>query len=326
MGETIKVVGTVQDDNGYYWASVEENQWTPMRLISCDQAPTPLNNEEVFSSIYDTTSFDVPAIEEQYSTHHSIGCYEPDTLALQQLMVDNSMMTPAMCSRNCYSYRFFGISNGTACFCGNSAPAQQVKYEECSSVCYEMPDVFCGALNRISVYDTVPLQIAPTDGFEHPAIPPPTGNTRDIKFVNVIQHECLASNMQKLEYDTRARLDKYRDFYGYDVTYDVSVSCELLTEDGKINMITTIIKVTGPDAGLFKNTLPSEEYTSDRADSVIEENNEDNDSQSQGLSKGALAGIIVGSVSAVILVVVVLFLGIMFLRGSESSSGAYQAY
>ncbi|KAH6652040.1 WSC domain-containing protein [Truncatella angustata] len=73
---------------------------------------------------------------------------------------DNDM-TVEMCAAFCADYDYFGVEYGVECFCGNVFTGMQQPEDECSYLCPGDGSEFCGAANRINVYEA-PVQTITT--------------------------------------------------------------------------------------------------------------------------------------------------------------------
>lgn len=64
-------------------------------------------------------------------------------------------MTLEACATFCGAYKYFGTEYSTECFCGNSltAGAADVDISQCSMTCGGNANQFCGAGDRLSVYE-----------------------------------------------------------------------------------------------------------------------------------------------------------------------------
>lgn len=85
------------------------------------------------------------------------GCYTETTagrtLAAKGFGDDN--MTLQMCAMSCAGYKYWGVEYGRECFCGNTIQplAELVSDSECNMLCVGDDSEFCGAGNRVMIYE-----------------------------------------------------------------------------------------------------------------------------------------------------------------------------
>ena len=67
-------------------------------------------------------------------------------------------MTPAACAAQCGGFKFFGVQDGYACFCGDDygtyGPAPE---SDCNVPCTGDHSIMCGGPDRNSIY-TIPAK------------------------------------------------------------------------------------------------------------------------------------------------------------------------
>ena len=82
----------------------------------------------------------------------------PGDRDLPAVKLSDRYMTPTMCWRHCWEYKYFGVQmGGTGCFCGDSFGSQGKASDDtdCNVRCTGNPLEVCGGPNLNSVYATV---------------------------------------------------------------------------------------------------------------------------------------------------------------------------
>ncbi|KAH7320609.1 WSC domain-containing protein, partial [Stachybotrys elegans] len=87
-------------------------------------------------------------------------CYTDDwerTLAVTE-PASSTAMTPAACAALCTGYRFFGVENGSECYCGDNIDPARLAADQttCSIPCTGQANFVCGGGWRLSVYRRTP--------------------------------------------------------------------------------------------------------------------------------------------------------------------------
>ncbi|KAE9365731.1 WSC-domain-containing protein, partial [Stipitochalara longipes BDJ] len=87
-----------------------------------------------------------------------IGCYTEGTYtrALNNLAIyDYNLMSPEICAAGCAGYDMFGVEYGGECYCGNvlQSGSNLVDPSDCHMPCDGTPNEYCGAGNRLDVYN-----------------------------------------------------------------------------------------------------------------------------------------------------------------------------
>lgn len=84
------------------------------------------------------------------------GCYTEGTSAhaLSTLSETKNTMTYEECSAFCVDYAYFGVENGTQCYCSNyfSTGSAKTKETDCTVPCAGDASELCGAVSRLNVY------------------------------------------------------------------------------------------------------------------------------------------------------------------------------
>lgn len=85
------------------------------------------------------------------------GCYT-DSVGARSLNDDymfDSAMTVEKCATRCNGSKYFGMEYGGECYCGAAFanPSTKVADAECSMLCGGSTMEFCGAGNRLTVYE-----------------------------------------------------------------------------------------------------------------------------------------------------------------------------
>uniref|UniRef100_A0A1I8G5H5 WSC domain-containing protein n=1 Tax=Macrostomum lignano TaxID=282301 RepID=A0A1I8G5H5_9PLAT len=64
-------------------------------------------------------------------------------------------MTIESCQKDCsrYTFRYFGVADGTYCFCGNTKPYPKVPLFRCDQKCPGNYYQICGGSNSMVVYE-----------------------------------------------------------------------------------------------------------------------------------------------------------------------------
>jgi hypothetical protein len=113
------------------------------------------NRMNLFKSITQHTGPSNPSIAGYtYASCHTdnVG----DRVLDAKYLFDNSM-TVETCATFCAGYTYFGTEYGTECYCGNTFafPSSVVSEGDCSFLCPGNSNEFCGAGNRLSLYQAV---------------------------------------------------------------------------------------------------------------------------------------------------------------------------
>jgi hypothetical protein len=91
-----------------------------------------------------------------YPGYITLGCYTEATKmrALSEGSYFHDDMTVEMCASACSGFTLFGVEYGHECYCGSSLNSGSVyaPLEECNFVCNGNKNEFCGAGNRLNVY------------------------------------------------------------------------------------------------------------------------------------------------------------------------------
>ncbi|KAI9840491.1 MAG: hypothetical protein M1838_004047 [Thelocarpon superellum] len=104
-----------------------------------------------------TTTPSGPAIVPTIGAYKFLGCYTEATngRAISAKVIDTPDMNLNYCAGNCSSYTYWGVEYGTECYCGNSLAAGSVlaaNQGDCSFTCPGNPSEYCGAGNRLEMY------------------------------------------------------------------------------------------------------------------------------------------------------------------------------
>ena len=70
---------------------------------------------------------------------------------------NDTSMTNEYCSERCSGFKYFGTEYGQECYCGNSFNTGSVPAPaaDCSFPCPGDANEFCGAGNRLTVYELI---------------------------------------------------------------------------------------------------------------------------------------------------------------------------
>lgn len=87
-----------------------------------------------------------------------LGCYTdsvPGSRTLGGRSTSGDDMTNEVCADFCEGYKYFGTEYGGECYCGDEihAEAEEAERKECGMLCEGSVVQYCGAGNRISVYE-----------------------------------------------------------------------------------------------------------------------------------------------------------------------------
>jgi hypothetical protein len=107
-----------------------------------------------------------------------IDCYTEATggvRALSAKQTAGSFMTLEFCASFCQGYQFFGTEYADECYCGNSfaGGANVTSPSDCSMICIADSTEFCGAGNRLTVYQNTSW-VAPSSTSSSAASSPTT--------------------------------------------------------------------------------------------------------------------------------------------------------
>ncbi|KAG9003884.1 hypothetical protein FRB94_002801 [Tulasnella sp. JGI-2019a] len=98
-------------------------------------------------------------------TLNSLGCYQDQSSrTLAGASTTSSTMTPAVCQTFCTAYTYFGVENGSECYCGNTATVvSPLAASNCQTKCAGDATQICGGNNwQLSLYGTSASTTAPT--------------------------------------------------------------------------------------------------------------------------------------------------------------------
>jgi hypothetical protein len=106
-----------------------------------------------------------PSVVQSVGNWTTIGCWT-DSVADRALPGAIPPLGPAntieACAAACAGYNLFGVEYGEECYCANSlaSSSQRADLEDCSMSCAGNASEFCGAGNRLNVYQN--KQVAST--------------------------------------------------------------------------------------------------------------------------------------------------------------------
>lgn len=87
------------------------------------------------------------------------GCYtdQGDNRVLADKVIGDDKLTLRRCAAECVGYNWFGVENGSGCYCGTSlsADAEKRPEEECSVKCAGSNCQTCGGADRINVFSAI---------------------------------------------------------------------------------------------------------------------------------------------------------------------------
>ncbi|KAM7198966.1 WSC domain containing protein [Rhypophila sp. PSN 637] len=89
--------------------------------------------------------------------------------ALSDDATASNTMTVEKCANYCTDYKYFGVSNGRECYCGDSLAGSALQPASCNVACKGAPGEFCGGATSLNVYERAhALEIVPSSGeFEY---------------------------------------------------------------------------------------------------------------------------------------------------------------
>ncbi|KXT06039.1 hypothetical protein AC578_1337 [Pseudocercospora eumusae] len=100
---------------------------------------------------------EAPGTPETVGAFYYVSCYTEASNGVRALAgksTSSNSMTLGTCANFCSSYQYFGTEYGSECYCGNSfsAGANRTSDSDCSMLCSGATNEFCGAANRLTVY------------------------------------------------------------------------------------------------------------------------------------------------------------------------------
>ncbi|TYJ52507.1 hypothetical protein B9479_006901 [Cryptococcus floricola] len=136
------------------------------RSYTCKGNTTEYCGGSTQAAIYNTTGSATSTSAEGYT-----GCYSPGTfLTSAGLNYNGDYMTTGLCRRTCRanSYSIAALTNGNACYCGNSTSYGAVAASSvCNAACSGNSTLTCGGTHSaaLSVYDTTGAGSQPPSGY-----------------------------------------------------------------------------------------------------------------------------------------------------------------
>jgi hypothetical protein len=126
-------------------------------------------------TVYEDKGFIQPHIVASVGPYNSKGCFTEGTTerALQGYSFADPEMDPTLCVTTCQSmnFAFAGVEYGEECYCGNALSNQTsaAPASECSMTCKGDKKAFCGAGNRLVVYEksALPVCVLPWSYLAH---------------------------------------------------------------------------------------------------------------------------------------------------------------
>jgi len=149
--------------------------------------PSVSSSVEPTSSTSGTTSTPTPiqtlATKETVGSYTYQGCYTEATKARALTgasFYNYTAMTLEMCASSCSAFTYWGVEYGGECYCGNTLDATSVlaaKQEDCSFTCPGDQYEYCGAGNRLDIYQPHPHKQQLTRDPPSPPTKTPTSPT-----------------------------------------------------------------------------------------------------------------------------------------------------
>ncbi|KAF2732319.1 heme peroxidase [Polyplosphaeria fusca] len=106
-------------------------------------------------SLYKNTKYTAP-VSPNIPGYSNLGCYTEGSAgrALTGGYTANDNMNVNTCATYCSTYNYFGVEYGKECYCGNTINAGSVSTaaSDCSYLCAGNSTQFCGAGNRLNMY------------------------------------------------------------------------------------------------------------------------------------------------------------------------------